>query len=142
MKNKLVFLVICSIIILSSCLIFYEKSSEKENEFSNINEIINSIENEETKKILADLYNSPAFTEKGNNVKDSTSNTYYFEAFKKMSNLTGENLDIEISKVIEKTITDNINNPDITWSQTFINTYVKKYHPEYIDDLEKQGKRM
>ena len=59
-----------------------------------------------------------------------------------MSNLTGENLDIEISKVIEKTITDNINNPDITWNQTFINTYVKKYHPEYIDDLEKQGKRM
>ena len=142
MKNKLVCLVIFSIIILSSYLIFYEKSSEKENEFSNINEIINSIENEETKKILADLYNSPAFTEKGNNVKDSTYNTYYFEVFKKMSNLTGKNLDIEISKVIEKAITDNINNPDITWSQTFINTYVKKYHPEYTDDLEKQGKRM
>ena len=55
MKNKLIWLVICSIIILFSCLIFYEKGSEKENEFSNINEIINSIENEETNEILSDL---------------------------------------------------------------------------------------
>lgn len=104
-----------------------------------------SIRDENTKKTILDLYYGQIFgfitvSEGADKIEneDDLNNNYkeesaYKEDILRLSKLSDKDLDTEVTAIVEKLISDNKDRPNIYWNQDFLDNYVSKYCPQYID---------
>jgi hypothetical protein len=142
MRKKVTIPVI--IVLLISCgMFFYHQNSGSDYKNASAEDImasINSIENTETKEKILDFISFPAYgvgssSDSGDVVAKPEDNTALKESIEKLSKLSGDDLDKEIAKTIEKSIVENIDNTNIQWNRDFVEKYVKEYCPQYYDQL-------
>lgn len=138
---------LASIVILAAVLLggfyFYQQSqwgAGKEITSEDIMATINSIKDSESKDKILDFLSTPAYgvsssSDSEDTAPDQEDNSKLKATIDKLSKLSGDDLDQEIAKTIEKSIQDNIDNQDIHWNREFVEKYVKQYCPEYYDQL-------
>ncbi|WP_324824228.1 hypothetical protein [Sinanaerobacter sp. ZZT-01] len=137
------------IFIIGSIFISHQ-NKQKEN--MNIEQVVNSINDEKVKEIALDLYVYPVYgitvtyEETGEEEPEITNNDENVDdeeiilEIKKLSKLKGDELEEEVRGVVEKILLDNIDNPNIRWEESFVKNYVSKYSPEYIKKIEENKK--
>lgn len=130
--------------ILSSC-----SDSNRPDEMTDeeLNQYVMSIKDEDTKKTILDLYYGQIFgtitdsngqqieNEEDINNADKEESDYKEEIIK-LSKLSGKDLDQEVTAIVEKLILENKDRTGIYWNEDFLENYVSKYCPQYLDQYE------
>lgn len=106
--------------------------------------IIASIKDEDAKSKLKDFISCNAYGDSHTDGDQGNSNSDYvpvdMKAFQEMAELTGKDLDEAIGKQVETIVKSKIDDSNITWNKSFVETYVKQYCPKYYDELMKKCK--
>ncbi|MHC1723426.1 MAG: hypothetical protein AB9836_09505 [Aminipila sp.] len=134
MKKKISILIL--LVLILSCGIYLHSITSTNDD---IMSTIASIENEDSKAKILDLLCTVAYSNASSSDSEEpvkpVNDSYYKKSIEKMSKLTGDDLDKEIAKITKKTVSENIDNSNIQWNRDFVDKYVKKYCPEYYDQL-------
>jgi beta-lactamase regulating signal transducer with metallopeptidase domain len=105
-------------------------------------DILNSIKNPDDRMKVTTLLSTSAFgignsSENPDLATPTVSDEEWIHTAQRLAALSADALDQEIARQIKDTIVKNIDNPNVQWSRLFVETYVKKYAPEYYDRLIK-----
>ncbi|MEA4986590.1 MAG: hypothetical protein VB095_00805 [Anaerovorax sp.] len=145
-----------AITVLLICIIgsIFISHQNKQKENMDIEQVVNSINDETVKEIALDLYVYPVYGitatyEEVDEVEQEITNNYenvnneeIISEIKKLSKLKGDELEEEVRGVVKKILLDNIDNPSIRWEESFVKNYVLKYCPEYIERIEENEMRI
>lgn len=118
-------------------------------------DIINSSEDDNTRKTLMEFFSMPAYFEFGrggdepsvNSGRDIVSGNLVSEdlikELERLSKLSGsefqEEFDAFASGKVQETVQKSLNNPEITLTPYYVDEYATRYAPEFMEELKKEN---
>lgn len=150
-KKKLLFSMITFAIIIGVSFLYINASQPTSIDYNSMVQVVNSIENTRAKEVVLDLYYAPVYStsttieekdgdypETENQQEDANHNEEFKEEIKKLSVLSGMELEEEVREIVEKIVSENLKRDDISWNPEFVDKYVKKYCPEYLPVIKEK----
>ncbi|QOX61867.1 hypothetical protein FRZ06_00080 [Anoxybacterium hadale] len=150
-KRKLFFSMITFAIIIGVSFLYINASQLTSIDYNSMVQVINSIENDRAKEVVLDLYYAPVYStsttsevkdgdqpETEKEQEDANDNEEFKEEIKKLSVVSGAELEGEVKKIVEKIVSENIKRDNISWNPEFVDKYIKKYCPEYLPLIEEK----
>jgi len=150
-RNKLILSSLILVIIIGGSFFYINANQPNSIDYNNMVQVADSIVDKRAKEVVLDLYYAPVygtFTTEEINDRDGpetesqnvdlNKNEEFKKEIKKLSKLSGTELDKEVKKIVEKVLNENMNKPNIYWKHQFVDKYVKEYCPEYLPLIEEK----
>ena len=150
-KKKLFCSILTFAIIIGVSFLYINASQPTSIDYNSMVQVVNSIDNDRAKEVVLDLYYAPVYStsttneekdedppETANQQEDANNNEEFKEEIKKLSVVSGAELEEEVRKIVEKILDENIKRDNISWNPEFVDKYVKKYCPEYLSVVEEK----
>lgn len=141
-KKKLLLSVLTFAIIIGVSFLYINASQPTSIDYNSMVQVVNSIDNDRAKEVVLDLYFAPVYStsttneekdedppETENQQEDANNNEEFKEEIKKLSVVSGAELEEEVRKIVEKILNENMERDNISWNPEFMDKYVKSIAP-------------